>query len=184
MIRKLLPALVVSVMVGSMSIPSLAAPVTQTITSTETLNAIVVASCHVTSNGFLQFGEYKPAGVPANSTDADFTNSFMAGSTAAVMQCTANTPFDVSVNATHGTMHGTAHPAATLNYTYNVLGTFSPVGSSPNAHCPLNNTTNHAAGTTDPSATPVQIEFAGCIEHGLWPTPDLYTDSFSFTVTF
>jgi spore coat protein U-like protein len=183
MTRKVFPALVVAAMLGSMSMPALAVSPHST-SSSESLTATVVPSCHVTTNGFLNFGQYVPNGVPNNSTQADFTNSFLAGSSAAVMQCTANTPFDVSVPQTHSLMHGTSHPASTLPYTYNVLGTFSPVGSSPNQHCPLNTNTNHAGGTTDSAANPVQIEFAGCVEHGLWPAPDAYTDTFTFTVMF
>jgi spore coat protein U-like protein len=184
--RKLFPALVVAGLVASMSLAASATPGPPpgTTTSAQTITATVLASCTVTQNGQLNFPEYKPAGNPAHSLTADIAHTYDAGSADAIMQCTANTPFNVSVPSTHSLMHGTAHPAATLAYTYNVLGTFSPVGSPPNVHCPVNNTTNNAGGTTDPSANPVQIEFAGCIEHGLWPTPDIYTDTFTFTVTF
>jgi spore coat protein U-like protein len=180
--RSSFSALVVAGLVGSMSLAA-SATGPSTTTGTQTITANVLASCTVTQSGQLNFPQYLPAGVPANSTDADF--AFTGGVTNAVMQCTANTGFDVSVPGTlHRQMHGLAHPAATLDYTYNVLGSFSPVGSSPNQHCPMNGTTNHAIGTSDSLASPVQISFGGCIAHALWPTPDIYTDTFTFTVTF
>jgi spore coat protein U-like protein len=184
MVRKIIPAFVVAAMVGSMSHTAWASPRPgQTITSAASVTANVSASCTVTSNGALNFAEYKPAGVPLNSTSADIARSFDPGSADAMMQCTANTPYSVTVGPTTRHMVGSAH-GGLLEYTYNVLGTFTLHRSGSNVTCPIPTAPNTASGTTDAAADAVNIEFEGCINPGKWPTPDTYTDTFAFTVSF
>lgn len=182
--RTLLPAFVVAVLVGSMSLQALAAPLSHTITSPANITANILATCTITANGALNFPDYIPGGMPANLQNADLAHTYDAGSADAAMQCTANTPYTVSVTSTSGTMLGTAH-GGSLPYTYNVLGTFTthPTGGG-HFSCPVSPSPNTATGTTDNAADPVTIEFAGCINPGLWPTPDHYTDVFTFTVSF
>jgi spore coat protein U-like protein len=177
-------ALVVAAFIASICLPAAASPPGHTLTSTEHLTATVVASCNITANGALNFPDYMPAGAPANSQNADLAHTYDAGSADASMQCTANTTYHVTVASTSGTMTGVAH-GGTLPYTYNVLGTFSthPTGGG-HFSCPVSPSPNIATGTTDAAADPVNIEFAGCINPGLWPTPDHYTDVFTFTVSF
>jgi len=182
--RILLPALVVAVIVGSMSQAFAAPGPSTTISSPTNITANVLATCTITSNGALNFPDYLPGGNPNNGLNADLAHTYDAGSADAAMQCTANTPYSVTVGSTSGTMTGVAH-GASLPYTYNVLGTFS-THSTGGGHfsCPGSPTPNLVSSTTDNAADPVTIEFAGCINPGLWPTPDHYTDTFTFTVSF
>jgi len=182
--RTFFPALVVAMLMGSASLQALANSMPHTITSPANITANVLATCTITSNGALNFPDYLPGGMPNNLQNADLAHTYDAGSADATMQCTANTHYSVSVGSTSGTMIGAAH-GGSLPYTYNVLGTFSthPTGGG-HFSCPVSPAPNTVSSTTDAAADPVTIEFAGCINPGLWPTPDHYTDMFTFTVSF